>query len=269
MGKKITVGDVCYRDGKPTKKKKDETDAEFKAQYKKTKEEARKALKENVSVTVDADNEEDMLAVIRRLGGISDTPVTTKLPADITSMMAAIAQFTAAYPGTKHVTYDPFSSSAIIIANERSFGKRVFPGYEFGNASIVVNFGADFLGTWVSPVEYSAAWTKTRKVKDFNKPDMSRLIQYESNMSYTGSNADNRMLIRPSEQGTAIVKLYNAVAALAGAASIASGGSLKNAKAEKSFSSVAKDLWANKNKGQSSLVISDSNNISEQIIIFS
>lgn len=31
LGKKITVGDVCYRDGKPTKKKKDETDAEFKA----------------------------------------------------------------------------------------------------------------------------------------------------------------------------------------------------------------------------------------------
>jgi len=183
------------------------------------------------------------------------------------SMMAAIAQFTAAYPGTKHVTYDPFSSSAIIIANERSFGKRVFPGYEFGNASIVVNFGADFLGTWVSPVEYSAAWTKTRKLKDFNKPDMSRLIQYESNMSYTGSNADNRMLIRPSEQGTAIVKLYNAVAALAGASTISSSGSLKNAKAEKSFSSVAQDLWANKNKGQSSLVISDSNNISEQIII--
>lgn len=31
LGKMITVGDVCYRDGKPTKKKKDETEAEFKA----------------------------------------------------------------------------------------------------------------------------------------------------------------------------------------------------------------------------------------------
>src|SRR3546814_5547663 len=31
LGKMITVGDVCYRDGKPTKKKKDETEEEFKA----------------------------------------------------------------------------------------------------------------------------------------------------------------------------------------------------------------------------------------------
>ena len=183
------------------------------------------------------------------------------------STNAAIAQFLSAYPGSRHISYDPYSSSAIIVANERSFGKRVFPGYEFGNAQIVVNFGADFLGTWVSPVEYTAAWSKTRKLKNFDKPEMSRLIQYESNMSYTGSNADNRMLIRPSEQGLAIVKLYNAVAALTGGPSLATAGTLKNAKAEKSFASVAKDLVANNKAGKASLVISDSNNISEQIII--
>lgn len=83
---------------------------------------------------------------------------------------------------------------------------------------MVVNFGADFLGTWVSPVEYTNSWTKTRKIKNFDKPEISRLVQYESNMSYTGSNADNRMLIRPSEQGLAIVKLYNAVASQTGGA---------------------------------------------------
>lgn len=34
LGKMITVGDVCYRDGKPTKKKKDETEEEFQARLK-------------------------------------------------------------------------------------------------------------------------------------------------------------------------------------------------------------------------------------------
>jgi len=183
------------------------------------------------------------------------------------SMNAAISQFIAAYPTARHITYDPYSSSAILIANERSFGKRVFPGYDFGNAQLIVNFGADFLGTWVSPVEYTNGWTKNRKIRNFDKPDISRLIQYESNMSYTGSNADNRLLIRPSEQGLAIVKLYNAVAALTGVAPIAAGGTLKNAKAEKSFAAVAKDLVDNKNAGKASLVLSDSNNIAEQIII--
>lgn len=34
LGKMITVGDVCYRDGKPTKKKKDETEEQFQARLK-------------------------------------------------------------------------------------------------------------------------------------------------------------------------------------------------------------------------------------------
>ena len=80
-------------------------------------------------------------------------------------MNAVINQFITAYPTAKHVTYDPYSSSATLVANERSFGNVFFPGYDFGNAQIVVNFGADFLGTWVSPVEYTNAWTKNRKIK--------------------------------------------------------------------------------------------------------
>ena len=196
-------------------------------------------------------------------GGIRIVSNTITSP----SMNAVIQQFVSAYPNAKHVTYDPYSSSAILMANEKSFGKRVFPGYDFGNAQMVVNFGADFLGTWVSPVEYTNSWTKTRKIKNFDKPEISRLVQYESNMSYTGSNADNRMLIRPSEQGLAIVKLYNAVASQTGGAQIAVSGNLKNAKADKSFASVAKDLLANKNAGKASIVLSDSNNVAEQVII--
>lgn len=44
-------------------------------------------------------------------------------------------------------------------------------------------------------------------------------------------------------------------------------GNLKNAKADKSFASVAKDLLANKNAGKASIVLSDSNNVAEQVII--
>jgi len=66
------------------------SDAEFKAQYKKTKEEARKALKENVILSVQADGEEDVMSVLRRLSGMSATPTITAQPVGIPSMMAAI-----------------------------------------------------------------------------------------------------------------------------------------------------------------------------------
>ena len=111
---------------------------------------------------------------------------------------AAQAAFTAKYPNTQVVTYDPVSSSAMLEANEASFGDGVIPNYHFDKATVIVSFGADFLGTWISPIEYAKAYAKGRKIKDTKNAKMSRHIQVESHMSLTGSNADNRVMIRPS-----------------------------------------------------------------------
>lgn len=183
------------------------------------------------------------------------------------STLAAINVFKTAYPATRHIQYDPVSNSAMLLANEKSFAKRIIPGYKFDKASLVVNFGADFLGTWISPVEYASAWAKTRKLTNFTNPDISRLIQYESNMSYTGANADNRILIKPSEQGLAIAKLFNAVAAQLGGGSVQVAGSLSNSKAEKSITVTANDLVQRSKSGKATLVISDSNNVAEQLLV--
>ncbi len=40
---------------------------------------------------------------------------------------------------------------------------------------------------------------------------MSRHIQFETGMSVTGTNADVRMAIKPSEEGPALLALYNAI----------------------------------------------------------
>ena len=125
----------------------------------------------------------------------------------------AINEFRGAFPNSRLVMYDPISSSAILEANEQSFGDKVVPGYHFDKADVIVSFGADFLGTWISPVEYAADYIKNRTIKDVHHAKMSRHIQVESGMSLTGSNADERILIRPSEQGSAIAHLYNELAA--------------------------------------------------------
>jgi molybdopterin-containing oxidoreductase family iron-sulfur binding subunit len=91
---------------------------------------------------------------------------------------------------------------------------------------------------------------------------MSRHIQVESHMSLTGSNADNRIMVKPSEQGAAIVALYNAVAAKTGGARV-SGPNLEGATAGK-IQKVADELVSNRGK---SLVVSGSNNKGEQILI--
>jgi molybdopterin-containing oxidoreductase family iron-sulfur binding subunit len=64
----------------------------------------------------------------------------------------AIAQFLAKYPGGRHVTYDAVSYSGMLLANELTYGKKAIPSYQFNNAKAIVSIGADFLGTWLSPV---------------------------------------------------------------------------------------------------------------------
>ncbi|MBK7410220.1 MAG: 4Fe-4S dicluster domain-containing protein [Saprospirales bacterium] len=172
-----------------------------------------------------------------------------------------IAEFQAAYPNTKVVMYDAVSSSAMLEANAATLGEKSIPDYHFDKAEVILSFGADFLGTWISPIEYASQYAVNRKV-DPEHPKMSRHIQVESHMSMTGSNADNRVLIKPSEMGAAIAALYNELAALNGATSVSAPN--LNDKAKAALKKAAADLNAAKGK---SLVVSGSNNIGEQTLV--
>jgi MoCo/4Fe-4S cofactor protein with predicted Tat translocation signal len=175
---------------------------------------------------------------------------------------AALAELKAKYPGLQVVKTDPVSASAMLQANAANFGIAALPNYQFDKAKVIVSFGADFLGTWVSPVQFAHDYSKTRKVTGKGSK-MSRHIQVESFMSLTGSNADNRIQVKPSEQGVAIAHLYNAVAAAAGGASV-SAPALANEKAKASLTAVATELLAARG---ASLVVSGSNNNTEQMLV--
>jgi len=169
---------------------------------------------------------------------------------------AAMSEFTDKFGGSV-VTYDPVSSSAILDANDQTFGDRVIPDYRFDKADVIVSFGADFLGTWISPVEYASQWAKGRKIEDIKNPKMSRHIQVESGMSMTGSNADNRIMVRPSEMGAAIAYLANKVIGGISAPAL-------NTDAKAALDKIATELKAARGK---SLIVSGSNNVSEQILV--
>jgi len=169
-----------------------------------------------------------------------------------------MAEFVAKNGNGSVVTYDAVSSSAILEANEASFGEKAIPDYHFDKADVIVSFGADFLGTWISPVEYAVKYAKTRKINDPSHAKMSRHIQVEAGMSMTGSNADNRIQIRPSEMGAAIAALLNE---LGGGVS---APKLVTPKAASAIKKLAKELSANPGR---SIVVSGSNNVGEQILV--
>ena len=175
------------------------------------------------------------------------------------STKAVIAEFVAANPTAKLVQVDAVSYTGIIQANQNSFGKAVLPQYQFDKADVIVSFGADFLGTWISPVEFTRQYTANRGAASLKNKKMSRHIQFETGMSLTGTNADARIAIKPSEEGIALLNLYQALGGKVSAKKLAN-----NPKADKAIQLAARELANAKGKA---LVVCGSNDVSSQIIV--
>ena len=159
-------------------------------------------------------------------------------------------------PGSRHVMYDAVSYSGMLLANEACYGIKALPAYRFDNAKIIVSLGADFLGTWLSTVEYTKQYAAGRKI-DEKKPEMSKHYQFESHLSMTGANADERFTHRPSETGAVAAALYAAV-------SNQSITSIADNNLKKAIEKVAKDLLSHK---EESIVVCGSNDVNVQIIV--
>lgn len=178
------------------------------------------------------------------------------------STKAVIADFAAKYPTTTHVTYDANSASALISANESSFGKAVIPAYDFSKADVIVGIDADFLGTWIAPSTFSKQYADTRRVSSAKggKREMSRHYQFETILSLTGSNADYRSPVKPSQLGLVVTSLYNKVAKSLGAAAL-SAPALDNIP---NLDKAAADLVRANGKA---LVVSGVNDVAVQTVI--
>ncbi|RZN84751.1 MAG: 4Fe-4S dicluster domain-containing protein [Winogradskyella sp.] len=118
-----------------------------------------------------------------------------------------VGEFTEKYGNVRHVSYDAVSESAALDAFQAKYGKRALANYDFSKAMTIVSVGADFLGDWQGG-GFDTAYANKR-IPDHGK--MSRHIQFESNMSLTGANADKRVPMKPSEQRLALAKLYSYV----------------------------------------------------------
>ncbi len=115
-----------------------------------------------------------------------------------------IEQFAGTFSNVKHITYDPVSSDAALEAYQARYGQRALADYDFSRADLIVSFGADFLGDWQGG-GYDSGYSKGRVPKNGR---MSRHVQFESNMSLTGANADKRIPLSPAGQKVALAHLY-------------------------------------------------------------
>jgi|JI102314A2RNA_FD_contig_123_59810_length_6906_multi_3_in_2_out_0_3 MoCo/4Fe-4S cofactor protein with predicted Tat translocation signal len=175
------------------------------------------------------------------------------------STKKVFAAFAEKYPNTKVYTYDALSYSGMLMANMASKGKSEIPDYHFEKAKVIVSIDADFLGTWISPIEFTKGYVATRKVTK-EKPEMSRHYHFESRMSLTGSNADYRVAVAPSELGVVALNLLDAITG----SSTAGGAKLKDEAKQARLKEAAE--WLKKHRGES-LVVSGCNDENVQLVV--
>ncbi|NOR28771.1 MAG: 4Fe-4S dicluster domain-containing protein, partial [Lutibacter sp.] len=134
---------------------------------------------------------------IALLTGTCASPSTRKL----------VNKLNETYGKVNHVVYDAVSESAALDAFNEMYGTRALPDYNLEKADVIVSIGADFLGDWQGG-GFDAGYAKGRVPKNGK---MSHHVQIESNMTLSGANADKRVMVKPSEQNLALIKLYQAV----------------------------------------------------------
>lgn len=104
------------------------------------------------------------------------------------SASALIEDFKANVSNTKHIEYQLLSRDTIDAACEKSFGVGTTLHFDFSKADAIISFGADYLETWLSPMEFSRSWAEKRKPDAHGK--VSWVCHVEPRLSLTAANAD-------------------------------------------------------------------------------
>jgi anaerobic selenocysteine-containing dehydrogenase len=151
--------------------------------------------------------------LVARLDALTDAG-TQKALACLTSSRghraALLDMFLSRFGAPGAVNFELFGDDVLRRANALSFGRDQLPTYDLANARHVIAFGADFLGTWNSPVSNAQAYGHMRQGRSGIR---GSFVQVESRMSQTGANADEWVPTRPGTEGALALGLAHVIIA--------------------------------------------------------
>ena len=119
-----------------------------------------------------------------------------------------LAQFMDLLGSEHYQQYDFTYPHALRAANKISFGTDILPYYDIRNADFLLSFGADYLGTWLSPVHHSLAYGHLRQGRPGQR---GKTVQVEPRMSLSGAAADEWIAARPGTEGLLALGIAHAL----------------------------------------------------------
>ena len=106
------------------------------------------------------------------------------------------------------LVYEAFGYEALRFANQQVFGVDALPTYHFADAHYVLSFGADFLETWMNPVQNTREFAEAHAIRD---GAMGRYVHVEPRMSLSGINADEWVAPNPGTEAVLALAIANVV----------------------------------------------------------
>ncbi|MES2462839.1 MAG: TAT-variant-translocated molybdopterin oxidoreductase, partial [Armatimonadota bacterium] len=102
------------------------------------------------------------------------------------------------YPNAQWHRYEPAGRDNVHAGTQLAFGRPLNPVYRLRGAKVIISLDGDFLKTLPGNVRYAREFADGRRVRA-NRTVMNRLYVAESSYSITGTMADHRFAIKPSE----------------------------------------------------------------------
>lgn len=154
--------------------------------------------------------EKALSLINEKLGGVKGEEVAFLTGGVSGHAKVLLKNYLDALGSKNHYAYEAVSPSVVRAANKKAYGVEM-PRLHLDKARVIVSFGADFLGAWVSPVHFATQYAQFRKGSTAEGRGV--LVQIESKMTLTGANADRWIAIRPGTEGILALGIINALGA--------------------------------------------------------
>jgi MoCo/4Fe-4S cofactor protein with predicted Tat translocation signal len=148
---------------------------------------------------------------------------------------AQIQQMLAQYPGVEWHQWEPVNRDNVREGLRLAFGAYGNAVYHFDKANVIVSLDSDFMDSGAGHLRYARDFASRRRVRHGVTSGINRLYAIESSPSSSGSLADHRFPVRPSEVETWARAILTGL----------SGGQPPSA----AIGAIVKDLQANRGAG--------------------
>lgn len=114
------------------------------------------------------------------------------------SLAELTTRFMRSFGSPHHVSFDLLGADWLRTATRRSFGQTSLPYYDVAETRYLLSFGAEFVESHLSPVQYGYAFGRMRQARDTVR---GHFTYVGGRLSLTAASADRWMPAKPGSEG--------------------------------------------------------------------